>query len=647
MSEQQTPVVEQAAAPQSPSTPPKKEKTPATHEQKQKKRKLIRRIIALVVALAIIITSAVLLKKFVFNDKEELGEVMTMPVTLGSIQSMVEGTGNARAKNSATVTPDAGYKVLELFVKEGDTVEEGQLLYNLDDSAAQEAVSTAQNNVRKAQETVDDYNTELSKLYDNVADLTIKAPHDGKLIDINADIKNGKDMSVGDAVATVVNDTKLRLHLYYSWAYEGQISVGQTAQITLPASMTSVTGTVEQVNYVKRVVSEGGVTFEVVFVLNNPGTLTEGMTASAALTTSDGTPIYPYESGKLEYFETTKLTVKVAGPVQSVNLMNYADVTNGQVLVQLGDKDASASIASKQNSLREAQKSVDDAVKALEEAQKKLENYHATAPISGRVLSCNLVSGEDVASGQAIQIADTSTMIVDINIDERNVGYVSNGMMVNLQDQMGNFYMGIIEQIALTAKAENGVASFPATVVVDNPEGMLMTGTYIQYSFVASQSDNCLVVPIQAVMNVTLPQTAMPGGEMGEDGMEPGIDDGGMVDGDMGVAEPAVDAPAAGGPRAQSLGMVVMSGGSFAVDGGSMGGSFGGKSDTATVCFVQGEPDERAIEADPSWNMPEGFFAVVVTTGLSDETNVEITSGLNEGDMVFTGYMTNSANTYG
>lgn len=646
MSEQQTPVVEQAAAPQSPSTPPKKEKTPATHEQKQKKRKLIRRIIALVVALAIIITSAVLLKKFVFTDKEELGEVMTMPVSLGSIQSMVEGTGNARAKNSATVTPDAGYKVLELFVKEGDTVEEGQLLYNLDDSAAQEAVSTAQNNVRKAQETVDDYNTELSKLYDNVADLTIKAPHDGKLIDINADIKNGKDMAVGDAVATVVNDTKLRLHLYYSWAYEGQISVGQTAQITLPASMTAVTGTVEQVNYVKRVVSEGGVTFEVVFVLNNPGTLTEGMTASAALTTSDGTPIYPYESGKLEYFETTKLTVKVAGPVQSVNLMNYADVTNGQVLVQLGDKDASASIASKQNSLREAQKSVDDAVKALEEAQKKLENYHATAPISGRVLSCNLVSGEDVASGQAIQIADTSTMIVDINIDERNVGYVSNGMMVNLQDQMGNFYMGIIEQIALTAKAENGVASFPATVVVDNPEGMLMTGTYIQYSFVASQSDNCLVVPIQAVMNVTLPQTAMPGGEMGEDGMEPGIDDGGMVDGDMGVAEPAVDAPAAGGPRAQSLMAVAIPGGSMG--GGSMGGgSFGGKSDTATVCFVQGEPDERAIEADPSWNMPEGFFAVVVTTGLSDETNVEITSGLNEGDMVFTGYMTNSANTYG
>ena len=45
--------------------------------------------------------------------------------------------------------------------------------------------------------------------------------------------------------------------------------------------------------------------------------------------------------------------------------------------------------------------------------------------------------------------------------------------------------------------------------------------------------------------------------------------------------------------------------------------------------------------------MPEGFFAVRVETGLNDESNVEIKSGLNEGDMVFTGYMTQSANNWG
>lgn len=638
MTEQQTPVVPQDL--QTPETLPKKQKGPATHEQKQKRRKRIRRIVALVVAAAVIVVSVILLRKFVFkDDSDELGEVMTTVVSRGSIQSMVEGTGNARAKTSATVTPEAGYNVLELFVQEGDSVTEGQLLYNLDDSTAQDAVRTAQDSVREAQETVDDYNKELAKLQENVANLTIKAPHAGKLIDINSDIKVGTDMNVGDAVATVVNDTKLRLHLYYSWAYEGQISVGQSAQISLPASMTSVPGTVEQVNYVKRVVPEGSVTFEVVFVLDNPGTLTDGMTAAASLTAADGSPIYPYQSGTLQYYETTKLTVKVAGPVQQVNLMNYADVASGQVLVQLGDKDASADIASKQNSLREAQKGVDTAVKALEEAQKKLENYHATAPVSGRILSCGLVAGEPVASGASIQIADTATMVVDINIDERNVGYVSNGMFVNLQDQMGNFYMGTVEQVALTAKAENGVASFPATVVVDNPDGSLMTGSYVNYSFVASQSDDCLVVPVQAVLNVTLPSDTGPVSDDTDSIPEENFTD------DSGEAQPAEPA-ADGGVRAHSLGMMVSSSISGGGSTGDMGNSFSG-GETATVCFVQGTPDDRAIDADPAWQMPEGFFAVRVETGLSDESNVEIKSGLNEGDMVFTGYMTQSANNWG
>ncbi len=637
MSEQQSPVAVQT--PQ----PPQKSKSPATYEQKQKRRKLIRRIIALIVAAAVIAGCAWALRKFVFTDEDSsLGEPMVQEVYRGSIQSMVQGMGNARAKNSAAVTPEAGYTVLELFVSEGDTVEVGQLLYNLDDTSAQDAVRsaqqnvlTAQENVRKAQELVTQDNRDLESLQEDMADLTITAPHAGKLTEVNRDIKVGDDLTEGTAIATVINDTTLRLRLYYSWAYENQITVGQSARITLPSSMAEYPGTVEAVNYVRRVVPEGSVTFEVVFVMDNPGTLTAGMTASAALTNADGGAIFPYESGQLEYFETTKLTVKEAGPVEFVSLMNYADVSEGQTLVKLGDKDIQDKISDKRDTLRSDQKAVDDqlksvetAQKAVEEAQKKLENYHATSPIAGKVLSLGgLMAGEAVPSGASIQIADTATMIVDVQIDERNIGYVTPGMMVDLQDQMGNYYMGTVETVALQAKAENGVAAFPATVVVDNPDGMLMTNSYVDYSFIASQSDNCLLVPIQAVMNVTLPQAG--GDMMGTEGM-----------GEDGEIIPEAEVPQAGGGVAVSVGGAVM------VDSFSSSQGMGAFSTpgTATVCFVQGEPDERAIEADPSWEMPEGFFAVQVTTGLSDEQNVEITSGLSEGDMVFYGYMTDSAN---
>lgn len=621
MSDVQTPT-----APQAPSAPPKG-KGPATHEQKQKRRKMVRRIVGLAVAAGVIAGGVFLLKKFVFTGNDSsLGEPLTQMVYRGSIQSTVTGMGNARAKNSATVTPDAGYTVLELFVNEGDTVEEGQLLYNLDDSAAQEAVQTAQSNVRKAQEAVDDLNRELEKLLEDVEDLNITAPHAGKLTDVNSDIKVGDDLTEGTAVATLINDTKLRLHLYYSWAYEGQIQVGQSARINLPAVMADYPATVEQVNYVRRIVPEGSVTFEVVFVMDNPGTLTEGMVASASLTGADGQSIYPYESSTLEYYETTKLTVKVAGPVEYVNLMNYADVKAGQSLVKLGDKDQQAKIATKRTSIRESQKSVDDAVEALEEAQKKLDNYHAVSPISGRILSLGgLAIGQEVPSGAAIQIADTSTMVVDINIDERNVGYVTPGMMVDMQDQMGNYYMGIVEQVALTAKAENGVATFPATVTVDNSQGTLMSGSYMDYTFIASQSDDCLVVPIQAVKNVSLAslQTQESNG--------------------LGDAAPVEEGAAAGEAYAANLAVSVAIP-DYGMSSSAMGpGAFSGNGSTGTVCFVRGEGDDRAIEADPAWEVPEGFFAVIVETGLSDETNVEIKSGLNEGDEVFIGYMTDSA----
>ena len=43
----------------------------------------------------------------------------------------------------------------------------------------------------------------------------------------------------------------------------------------------------------------------------------------------------------------------------------------------------------------------------------------------------------------------------------------------------------------------------------------------------------------------------------------------------------------------------------------------------------------------------KGYYAVPVETGISDNYNVEIKSGLEEGDVVFTTVQTNSSSPYG
>ena len=244
MAEVQTPVLDTPAV------------TPGTGGPKKKKKKGMSRgariALTIIILAAIAIAVAVVLYLFIFKEDTSKGAAMTDFVSIGSIQSTVEGSGTTKAKDSATITPNAGGTVLELYVKEGDKVEAGQQLYRMDDAAAQQAVTDAQ-------KTVDNCAKELQAIYDAAKDLTIRAPHAGKLMDVADTLKVGDDVAAGTKIATVADDTRLKLSLYFNYAYEGQISAGQSAQVSVPAIMGQLTGRVEKVNMVRFISPEGGV----------------------------------------------------------------------------------------------------------------------------------------------------------------------------------------------------------------------------------------------------------------------------------------------------------------------------------------------------------------------------------------------------
>ncbi len=536
------------------------EKKPVPGGKKNKKPHKTRNLVIGLVVLAVIVAIvAMLMRNFLFGSGKK--EILTDVAQISSIQSLVENSGTTRAKNSSTITLSTGGTVQEVYVKEGDQVTEGQPLYVIDSTEAQKSVEEAQKSCQNLQK-------QLNALYDSVNDLTVTAPFSGKLLDV-ASIEAGQSVSSGTKIATLVDDSSMKLSLYFSYAYENQIYVGQTAQISIPSTMSSLTGKVSKINKVSYISPEGAVFFEVVFTVQNPNNLTADMEATAVLS-SGGEAIYPYNGGKLQYARTQDIVTKVGGDAISVNLLNYNKVSAGTTLLKMSGDDNDEQIAALETQMETAQEN-------LKKAEENLKNFNATAPISGTVLSCGLIAGEQVESGKtAIVIADTSQMIVDIQVDERNISYVKPGMDVTIT-QNDNTYMGTVESVSMTASGENGVAMFPAVVTVDNPDGMLMTGMYVQYSLVASQADDCIVVPIACVKSV---------------------------------------ADADGNP--------------------------------ITVVYLKSDsrPD-NAVEMPADADVPSGFYAVPVETGLSDTTNVEIKSGLSEGDEVFTNYMTDQADSYG
>ncbi|MBQ5535375.1 MAG: HlyD family efflux transporter periplasmic adaptor subunit [Oscillospiraceae bacterium] len=457
-------------------------------EQKtpQKKRKRFpKKAVIAVLCLLVAGAGIAALVKFLDNKKPE-EEILREMVSRGAITSTVEGSGAVVAKNSDSVTILSSGQVMEVFVSEGDFVTAGTPLFLVKSAEAEERVN-------QEMKTVSNYQKQLSALYASAQDLNVRAEYSGKLQDVEM-IHVGDTVSKGMRIATLVDDSRMRLSLYFSYAYENEVYPGQVASISVPAMASQLTGQVEEIHKVEYISPEGGRMFEVVIVFNNPGTLAEGMTASATLMGSKE-QLYPYDSGEMQYYRTSDLVAKVSGTVAKVNLFNYAKVSAGDVLLSLRADDNDTEVAGLENGLQSA-------LKSLEEAQKTLDSLNAVAPIDGTVLALGIAPGDEVKPGTvAVSIADTRTMVINASIDEMNIAYVKPGMPVDI-DQWGTPAVGEVESVSLSGQYENGVSRFPVTIVVDNSDGTLMSGSYVQYSFVASQNDDCLLVPIQCVKYV-------------------------------------------------------------------------------------------------------------------------------------------------
>lgn len=529
-------------------------------------------------------------------------QIVTDLVTRDTIQSTVKGSGAASARESVSLNPPVSATVLALHVKEGDRVEKGTVLYELDPAEAQKAteeakkslteaekgVTAAAERLQAAQKQLSETEEEYQKLLASKADLTVTAPFDGKLVEA-ASLLPDAEITAGQKLATLVSSNRLKLSLYYSYAYLDQLRVGQEAAVSIPAVMASVPGKISEINKVEFVTPEGSKCFEVVVALDNPGTLTEGMAASAGLTVG-GQAVYPYQNGKLAYQETREVTAKVPGPLKTSFLHNHAPVKKGQAILVLGPDELDKQLEEKRESVISARESVDSARTAVESAQETLASARdkvkkaleqeadmaVKAPITGTVLTCLLEQGEKADSGQlGILLADTSVMRIDIQVDERNVSRVKTGMTCTItQTGLGgeeNTFEGTVESVSLTGKSENGVSFFPAVVKVDNGDGAMLNGMSIEYELVLAQSEDCLVVPAQAVQYT----------------------------------------------------------------------------EQGSCLFVKADrrPD-NAVDLGDGVEIPRGFYAVPVETGLSNSAQVEIKSGVEEGMEVFTQKLVESGSSF-
>ena len=146
-----------------------------------------------------------------------------------------------------------------------------------------------------------------------------------------------------------------------------------------------------------------------------------------------------------------------------------------------------------------------EAVIASEEAKLRYSTIYA--PVSGIVVAVNTTEGQTLNATQTapviLSIANLSSMVVEAQVAEANVGKLSPGAGVSFTTLGGGArrWRGELERIIPKAANVNNVISYTAVFEVENPDGALLPDMTAQVFFELSEPRRVLSVPVDMLAN--------------------------------------------------------------------------------------------------------------------------------------------------
>lgn len=510
-------------------------------------------------------------------------------VTRGEVSKVIEGSGTIEAIDQYNVTSLVKGEILTCTFEEGDMVQQGDLLYTLDSS-------DLDNNIQKGLASVEKAQLSSQQTNKTIQNQTVYANVSGVLTQIY--VKNGDQVQNGAKLADIVNTDVMVLQIPFHAKDAGNLYAGQSAQVSLESSFTTLSGTVKSVSTGAMSNSEGVSVVTAEIAVGNPGGIQKGDRATAIVGN-----IACNTAGTFTYSEEATILSKTSGEVSGLAYMAGDYIKSGAYFLSLKDDTLSTTI--RQNEL-----SIQDAQLALESLYDQKEDYNIKAPISGKVIQKTSKAGDklDNSNNSTVMaiIADLSTLVFEISVDELDITNISVGQAVQITADAieGTTFTGYVDNISIVGTSSNGVTSYPVKVVVNDSENSgLIPGMNVSAQIVIESRENVLRVPVSAVQRGNTVYVKDGGAAEQKDRNEP------SKQGNL----PQEERPQGGAAteEGQKQERVPQS----------------EKADKDTDTKKQENKTEKS-------NVPDGFHAVKVEVGLSSEDFVEIISGLKEGDTV-------------
>lgn len=576
-----------------------------------------------------------------------------------TITNTITGSSSIEPNDSYKVTTIKSGDITSDYFKEGDIVKKGDKLYQFEDKDAKNSLSTAQNALAKAQQayvdavkqkaqTVSSNNIgtksaqnavtkALNSLNDTKNNQYIQSTTAGKVKEVTA--KAGDHINTDTDIATLYDDSYMKLRIPFNEVDAESIQTGVAATVSVIGSGDTIYGTVKEKS--SSAVSTDAHT-KVVYVtveVANPGALTTNDYGSAEIN-----GVACANTAQFEYGSESKIISTATGTLEKLNIAVGDSVYSGQQVgyVKYDNQDTTMSNAqlsyndavlalekqvlqndtfSQDSSIKNAQIALDDAELGIEKAQDAVDDYVVEAPIEGTVVKKNSKAGDTIDSSNATDplcvIYDLSSVKFSIDVDETEVALVKTGQKATVTaDAVEGEFEGVVTKVPVDGVNENGVTTYTIEIQIEN-YGDLLPGMNVNAEIVVEEADDVISVPVNSVNRGNIVFVKDDGTTHENDVtdiIKGNKDKSGKTDGkkaDDGKQAENKDS------KPQSSGMPVVS-------------------DTQDGDKKAENTSNSKEEIPTNIDVPDGYRAIQVETGINDTDYIEIKSGLTEKDQVRT-----------
>jgi HlyD family secretion protein len=618
--------------------------TPGIIRKPFKKSKLIK-IIAICLVVALLAGGAYIFIRMKGNKANTPTTQRTSTVVRGELMDSIAGSAPIVSSSRSELSPKVTATLQKINCREGDQVKAGDVLFVLDNTDSLLSIENSKNNIAQMQLTLD--NTAKS-----VNGLVVKAPYSGQITNIS--VKEGDTINKGGAIMTITDVSKLDVTLAFSGAEVKDIKLGQTTAVYLQDLMLSVDGKVTYKSSKPFTTASGGELYNVDITIDNHGSLTEGMNATAEIQ-AGGTTLESVQSGSLAYINNKVLRSDAGGTVTNLKVRENEFVNAGDVLMQLENDDLL--LTSSTNDMK-----MENLKSQLDIQQKQLSYYTITAPFDGTVTKMGTANeGDTVKQGEVLAVvSDMNHLEFSVDIDELDISKLAAGQSVNitseaLADTTETPLTGKVTKVAMEGSSSNGVTTYPVTVTLDDDAASrLKTGMNIDAEIIISSKSDVLMVPLEAVAKMGNRSFVYVKGtsSQGTDGTSNQIDQNGQNGyssqngGNGNFRRRNTSGSAINTSGAGMRGNFPQDGGgntsgaavrgnwpqnSGNTSGAAMRGNFPQDGSTSQAAVQGSFARARRANSDTYY---DGATMVEVQTGISNDSYIEITGGLTEGQEI-------------